>query len=76
MSPVLSYFATRCVTLWLVLVSCLKILGRWLNPMNAFCCSMNVDGVVFLFGGGGDTSKLHAVIELVKTFFTFRNQKS
>ena len=27
--------------------------------MNAFCCSVNVDGVVILLGGGADTSTLH-----------------
>ena len=32
---------------------------------NAIYCSVNVDGVVFLLGGGGDTSTTHAVIELV-----------
>ena len=30
--------------------------------MKAFCCSVNVDGVVNLLGGGGDTSILHVVI--------------
>ena len=33
--------------------------------MNALCCSMNVDGLVILLGGCGDTSILHVVIELV-----------
>ena len=32
--------------------------------MNAFCCSVNVDEVVNLCGGGGDTSTLHALIKL------------
>ena len=30
-----------------------------------FCCSVNVDGVVILPGGGGDTSTLDFCIELV-----------
>ena len=38
--------------------------------MNAICHSVNVDGVVVLFGGGRYTSTLHAVIELVWTFCT------
>ena len=33
--------------------------------MNAFCHSVNVDGVVTLSEGSGDTSTLHVVIELV-----------
>ena len=33
--------------------------------MLAICCSVNVDGVVVLLGGGGDTSILHVVIEHV-----------
>ena len=37
---------------------------------SQFCYSVNVDKVVVLFGGGGDMSTLHAVIELVLTFCT------
>ena len=33
--------------------------------MKAFCCSVNVQGVVVLFAGGGDTYPLYAVIKLV-----------
>ena len=42
-----------------------QILGPWQGPMNALCCSVNVDGVVILLGGGGDTSTLHVVTKLV-----------
>ena len=34
------------------------------NFGNAVCCSVNVYGVVILLGGVGDSSTLHAVIEL------------
>ena len=37
---------------------------QWWGPTKAFCCSVNVDGVVVLFAGGGDTSPLYVVIEL------------
>ena len=37
----------------------------WWGPMNAFCHYVNVDGVVILCGGGGNTSTLHVVIKLV-----------
>ena len=33
----------------------------WWGLTNAFCCSVNVDGVVNLCGGGGDTSTLHVI---------------
>ena len=33
--------------------------------MNAFCCSVNVDGAMNLCGGSGDTLTLHVVIKLV-----------
>ena len=42
-----------------------KILGRWWGPTNATCCSVNVDGVVGVLGGGGDTSTLHIITELI-----------
>ena len=35
---------------------------------GVICHSENVDGLVVIFGGGGDTSTLHAVIELVLNF--------
>ena len=31
--------------------------------MKAFCYSVNVDGMVVLFAGGGDTSALYVVIK-------------
>ena len=34
--------------------------------MNAVCYSVNVDGVVILLGGCGDTSTQHYVIEVVR----------
>ena len=42
-------------------------LGRWWGPTNVICCSVNVDWVVVLLGGCGDTSNLLYVIELVWT---------
>ena len=36
--------------------------------MNPIFCSVNVGGVVLLFGGGGHTSILNAVIEAVSSF--------
>ena len=36
--------------------------------MNAICRSVNLDEVVILLGGGGDTSTLHYVIKVVSTF--------
>ena len=41
-----------------------------MGPTNAFCCSVNVDGVVNLCGGGGDTMTLHFAIGLVLPFYT------
>ena len=38
------------------------------RPTNAICCSVNVDRVVVLLGGGRDTPTLHAVIKLIWTF--------
>ena len=32
--------------------------------MKAFCSSLNIHGVVFLFSGGGDTSPLYVLIKL------------
>ena len=55
---------------WLASAFCPKILGSWWGPMKAFCHSMNVDGVVILLGGGGDTSTLHVITELVWIFCT------
>ena len=40
--------------------------------MNAFCCSVNVDGMVNLHGGGGDTWTLHVVIKFVWIFCTHK----
>ena len=40
---------------WLIGCFCPEILVRWWGPMKAFCHSANVDGVVVLFAGGGDT---------------------
>ena len=50
------------------LAFCPKILGLWWEPTNDVCCSVNVDGVVILLGGGDDTSTLHYVIKVVSTF--------
>ena len=36
--------------------------------MKAFCCSVNADAVVIVLSGGGDTSILHVIMELVQTF--------
>ena len=41
-----------------------KSLGPCWGPMNAICCSVIVDGVVHVLGGGGFTSILHVIIEL------------
>ena len=38
--------------------------GLWWGPMKAFCHSVNVDGVVVLFAGGGNTSTLYVVIKI------------
>ena len=38
--------------------------------MNVICCSVIIDGVLILLAGGGDTSTLHFLIELVWTFCT------
>ena len=32
--------------------------------MEGFCCSVNVDGVVVLFAGGGDTEPIYVLIVL------------
>ena len=56
------------VTLVVAFGFLLQNFGRWLGPMNVICHSVNVDGVVVLFGGGGNTSALHVVIEIVWTF--------
>ena len=42
---------------------CSIVLGLWWRPMNAICCSVNVDGVVV--GDGGDTLTPHVVMELI-----------
>ena len=42
-----------------------KILGQGWGPIKALCCSVNVDCMVILLGGGGDTSTLHVVTKLV-----------
>ena len=36
--------------------------------MKAFCCLLNGDEVVILLEGGGDTSTLHAITKLDRTF--------
>ena len=36
--------------------------------MKAFCCSVNIHGLVVLFAGGGDTSTLHVITELFELF--------
>ena len=33
--------------------------------MNAICCFVNVDLVVILLAGGGNTSTLHVIIKVV-----------
>ena len=40
--------------------------------MKAICCSVNVDRVVMVLGGGGDTSTLYVISEGVSTFCTKR----
>ena len=53
---------------WFVPTFYPKILGgRW-GHMNVTSHFVNVDRVVVLLGGGGDTSTLHAVIKLVWAF--------
>ena len=41
------------------------ILDRWWGPMKAICCSVNVDGVQMVLTGGGDSSTLHVIKEVV-----------
>ena len=48
----------------------IEISGSWWGPMNAFCCSVNVDWVVILLEGGGYTSKLRVIAELTHTLMT------
>ena len=43
-------------------------LDMWWGPMEAFCRSVNVHGVVVLFAGGGDTSTLNVITELFEHF--------
>ena len=38
--------------------------------MKAFCCSVNADAMGIVLVGGGDTSTLHIITELVRTFCT------
>ena len=47
----------------------------WWGPTKAINCSVKVDGLVILVGGGGDTWPLFCVIELVWTFWTKRQWK-
>ena len=47
----------------------LQNFGPVWGPINDICCSVNVDGVLVLLGGGGDTSTLHGVIELFFEIF-------
>ena len=49
-----------------------QILGYCWEPMNAICCSMNVDGVMGVFGGSGNTSTLHIIIKRISIFCTDR----
>ena len=60
---ILSWFVK--ITLVVGLVFLPQNFGPVVGTTKAFCCSVNVDGVVILLGGGGDTSKLHVVTELV-----------
>ena len=39
--------------------------GKAVGPTNVICHSVNVERVVVLLGGGGNTSTLHAVTKLV-----------
>ena len=56
---------------WLVRVTLVvdwrfaKILDRWWGPMKAICHSVKVDGVGMVLAGGGDTSTLHVIMEVV-----------
>ena len=38
--------------------------GLLVGTYNAFCCSVNLHVVVFLFAGGGDTLPLYVIIKL------------
>ena len=44
---------------------CSKILGMWWGFTNAICHSVNIDGVMVLLRGGGDTLTLNLAIKLV-----------
>ena len=46
---------------------CSKLLSLWWGTYeyHLLLCSVNVDGVVVLLGGGEDTSTLYAVMELI-----------
>ena len=61
---------------WLVEVTLVLVSALWPNfwedggDLEMLCHSVNVDGVIVLFGGGGDTSILDAEIKLVPTFST------
>ena len=52
-------------SLKLVWSFCPKILGPWWGPTNGICHSVNMDVVLLLLEGGGDTSTLLAVIKIV-----------
>ena len=61
------FLVTRQSTL---VAFCPKILGlRW-GSMKAVSHSVNADGVEILLGGGGVTSTLHVITEVVWTFCT------
>ena len=40
----------------------------WWGPIKAFCCSVNVHGVVVLFAGHRDTSTLNVITKLFELF--------
>ena len=47
---------------------CPKILDPWWGHINAICRSVNIERVVNIPAGSGETSTLHYVIKVVSTF--------
>ena len=44
--------------------------GQVVRTYKGLLCSMNADVVGIVLSGGGDTSTLHVIMELVQTFCT------